>query len=154
MSDREELIVRFPDSGDSRASFEAAGLLQGRVTLTSLLAHHAPERGQFTLVAEFEGAIVGVVALTVQSGSLHVDFLTRNALAKPPAGVRIGEALMFQIEEVARELDLNSLSLESVDDARTLSFYERHGFTPSGLPFFEEGWGRLLPLTKRVGERA
>jgi len=78
----------------------------------------------YSLVAECNGAVVGVALLT-QAGKLSLCYVLPEALY---AGV--GKALLAAIEAQARAWDISVLRLHSTASAR--DFYARNGFIEAG----------------------
>src|SRR3954451_20742802 len=76
------------------------------------------------VVAELDAAISGVACLH-RTGEVRLCYVAPD---RQRAG--IGAALLAALETQARTWGLDKMVLNSTKDAR--SFYERHGYTPSG----------------------
>jgi hypothetical protein len=145
-----ELTIRNPLPRDRDIAFEAGGQLRGRTAFDGLLEHHSPSRGQYTLVADHLGTVLGVATLTVHGQSLHLDFLARGGSADPASRIRVGRPLFEACCALAVTLGPKTITLEAVDDPRTLSFYEEVGCTTDGPPSDDADWGKLHPMKKDV----
>jgi GNAT superfamily N-acetyltransferase len=117
--------------------------------LDSWLKNKTPENvrtwferdGSFPVVAESEGAIVGV-ALMSAKGEVALCYLVPEARF-----VGAGKALLSALEVEAVRRGLDSLHLESTLTARP--FYLRNGFDASGEPAVAFGI-TAFPMRKRL----
>jgi GNAT superfamily N-acetyltransferase len=144
--------TRFARSEDAFLRFQAAGALQGRITIEEMVGHHDPLAGRWTFFRIWEGFVAGAAVVSRRPNALHVEYLTRNDAARVPPNLPVGRTLLQAVEAIARELGLRLLTLDSVDDPVTLAFYRRAGFVPSGPVRLDRAWGALHPMERPVGE--
>lgn len=91
------------------------------------LASYTRRKRGFTLVAEFDGRILGFVVVDYDRyGQGHV--ITIDVLPEARRS-GLGSRLMAAAEERLRALECSVVSLEAaVDNAAALAFYLRHGY--------------------------
>jgi GNAT superfamily N-acetyltransferase len=81
--------------------------------------------GECRLTAEVDGQAVGIGALVAKNWELRACYV------HPLAGLKgVGSALVLELERIAIELGLLSLSLDSSLTAE--GFYRSHGYKPQG----------------------
>ncbi len=92
-------------------------------------ALHAPDI--FFFAARQGGATLGTAALAVREGYGEI----KSMFTAPEArGKGVAAALLRQLEDQARALDLPVLRLETGEElAEALRLYRRHGFTRCGI---------------------
>jgi acetyltransferase len=93
------------------------------------------EPGRVVLVAEREGAVVGMAHI-VPSGAAnaaHRAEVQRVAVAEAARGTGVGQALMRAVEQAALERDLTLLWLTTHDGTDACAFYEAVGYTKLGV---------------------
>jgi GNAT superfamily N-acetyltransferase len=142
------VAVRWPCAEDREAPFEPSGGLRGRVEWNAMLAHHGPATGRFVFIAECEGAVVGAATVTVYADELEVEVLARNAASQAARGARVGFELLKAADARAWANGCPNLTLESLDDAALIAFYEREGFSRAGPPLFDAYWGTRHPMRR------
>lgn len=142
--------TRFASPADSSLTFEAAGVLAGRVAFQELLDYHLPSEGRFALLIEHEGQASAAVCFAVRPGDLFIDYLTRNARFRGFPGVPAGSVALAAVEYVAEVLGKHAIRLDCVDDPSTMQWYKVQGFEREGLPRRDAEWGVLSPMVKRV----
>jgi GNAT superfamily N-acetyltransferase len=138
--------TRFVDEADRGAPFEPEGALRGRITFDQMIDYHQPSEDQFTLVRDFERRIVAATCFTVRAEDVIADYLARNALFRSATPVRGGKALVEALVLFARARGKSFLRLDSVNDQRSLAWYEKLGFVHDGPPREDPVWGALFPF--------
>jgi GNAT superfamily N-acetyltransferase len=143
-----EPLVRLLQASDLDQPFEGAGLLAGRITIETWAAFHRPTNGKVVLVADFEGVVVGAIALARRPDGLHVEYLSTNGAIERIRGLRIRMPLLRAAEALAGVQGAQAMTLGAVSDPSVIAFYKNAGFMESGPPFDETGWGVLHPMWK------
>jgi putative acetyltransferase len=101
-------------------------------------------------VAEESGGIVGFGVLNQENGEVEAVYVSPEVTRRG-----IGLELLRKLEERARALRLNRLSLNASLNA--VPFYERAGFTPQGESTYRLASGveiRCVPMVKSMGPEA
>jgi putative acetyltransferase len=86
---------------------------------------HLTKKVETTLVAERDGQLLGFAALASTTNEVRAVYVAPRA-----QGQGVGMALLHALEEVARRLDLNVLTVEATRMAE--AFYARHGYQRLG----------------------
>jgi len=118
-----------------------------------MISHHDPLAGRWTLFRTWEGLRAGAAVVTRQPSSLYIEYLTRNTAVDLPPRLTVGRALLDAIDPIAGEEGVRFLTLDSVDDPSTISFYRHAGFMQAGPTRWDGAWGLLHPMVKNVGNR-
>ena len=142
------LHVRWPVPDDWGAPFEGAGGLQGKTGWPEVLAEHDTASGRFVWIAECAGEVAGMATSRLWSDELDIEILARNALSRAARGQRVGHLLLEAALDLAWSLALSAVTLESLDDAGLVAFYEGEGFVRDGPPIFDAAWGVLHPMRR------
>ena len=128
-----------PDYGDDPELLDAwcankkPGIVRGWI---------ADPDNRFLVACDATGRIVG-------AGVIHATGEIRLCYVRPEVlGGGAGHALLARLEEIAGELGLTRIVLNSTSTAR--GFYERHGFTPVAPPE-PYGPGLRYPMAKILG---
>lgn len=117
--------------------------------LSAWLANKTPKnlrewigmRGNYTLVAESDGAVVGIASM-YETGHVTLCYLLPEVRF-----TGVGKALLAGVEARARDLGLNELDLHSTRTA--YDFYRRNGFEAAGTPDVIEGIAGF-PMNKKL----
>ena len=97
--------------------------------------------GEYRLVAEMDGQIVGIGALAVRTAELRACYVAPEATRQG-----VGSALVREIERAARERNLTFLELDSSVTAEP--FYRAHGYEVRGQGEHILGAGRCMACVK------
>lgn len=119
--------------------------------LAAWLANKTPEhvrdwftmRGNYTLLAEKNGKVVGVASM-YETGHVTLCYILPEVLFSG-----VGKALLAGLEAKARDLGLDELDLHSTRTA--YAFYQRNGFEASGQPDVIEGIAGF-PMNKKFND--
>lgn len=120
-------------------------------TLAGWLLNKTPDnlrqwiRAHHVLVAEDEGAILGVAAMSAL-GHILLNYVSPDARFSG-----VSKALIRGVEGRAAGLDLSLLTLESTSTA--IAFYRAAGYAPSGSPVSGFGVSLVHPMQKRLPDR-
>ena len=121
-------------------------------TLAAWLANKTPESvrrwttNQHLFVAAEDGAILGVAALS-PTGEITLNYVSPDARFRG-----VSKALVARLEEEARTLGLETLTLSSTATARR--FYAACGYAEAGPPVPGFGITRGFPMAKRISPPA
>jgi GNAT superfamily N-acetyltransferase len=127
-----------PELAKLHAEALAAGMALGATEATDLEGMHRAaidEQGRLVLVADHDGAVVGMAHL-VPSGAAnapHRAEVQRVAVAERVRGTGVGRTLMAAVEDAARERGLTLLWLTTHDDSEACGFYESVGYRKLGV---------------------
>jgi acetyltransferase len=127
-----------PELAKLHAEALAAGMALGATEATDLEGMHRAaldEQGRLVLVADHDGAVVGMAHL-VPSGAAnapHRAEVQRVAVAERVRGTGVGRTLMAAVEDAARERGLTLLWLTTHDGSEACGFYEAVGYRKLGM---------------------
>lgn len=109
---------------DHRGRSEVLDAWLGNKTPENVAAWFASPTNH-AIVAERDGELLGLALLT-QAGKLALCYVQPDALR-----IGVGRALLAAVEEQARAWNIRKLFLHSPESAAM--FFERHGYTNSGM---------------------
>jgi len=88
------------------------------------------EKRHLTFVARQDGELIGVIELMVQAGVMHIeDIIIKHSWRRKG----VGEALIRRAEDVARELNLHKVYLETGKTWQATRFYHALGYEETGI---------------------
>ncbi len=145
--------IRLPE-GLRFISFEDVG--KSFFTVEQLMDRHdleyyyrrSLEPDSLVLVKEQGNEVAGLTLLIVDSEKIVIEMLTRKRRLSTPG---VGQALLVSVEsQIADQLQINEVRLESLDRPKLVKFYRRNGYVDSGPPKMDSEWGVLHPMVKHI----
>lgn len=103
------------------------------------LRRRIPDEEGFSAVAEEDGRLAGFVNFENRAGVVHVSYLFVDPEFQ---GRGLGREMLGRAVDVARDRGFPTATLvTAVANARARRFYEREGWTPTGVRVFNEEIG-------------
>ena len=65
-------------------------------------------------------------------------------------GTGIGTSMIIKAESIAKQLNLKDIYLEAVENK--VDFYKSRGFEIYAEPYYDEDWGLLFPMKKKIDD--
>ncbi len=95
-------------------------------------------------VYKVEGAIAGILDISVPNDFIMVEMVGKNVLVQASA---VGTKLMSLAENIARQLGKKEIRLESLDSV--VRWHDEHvGYVEYDQPYDDSEFGRLTPKRK------
>ena len=65
-------------------------------------------------------------------------------------GTGTGTSMMIKAESIAKQLNFKEIYLEAVENK--VEFYKSRGFEIYADPYYDEDWGLLFPMKKKIDD--
>ncbi|MFA5862030.1 MAG: GNAT family N-acetyltransferase [Candidatus Thermoplasmatota archaeon] len=140
---------KLPTSLGYIAGSDAGGDFRGRLgyTLKDYLAEAGKANNAVVVRRTAEG-IVGVAWVEREGDRLIVHHLETDDRFE---GGGVGTELLVAIEKrIALTNGVNEIALDALEDDELIAWYKRRGFAQAGVTRDEPGYGRIVPMRKKL----